>query len=314
MYMMSEYSTISVPQPLHDKLRHSVKGNPRLGYSSIAEFCKEAIRLHMAGIRRERRGAFIEQLNLDDLFKQVSFLARTRGGEYRDAFEQSRTPACLVAPDGAIQNCNTAFVDTLGYATKEQLLGRDVATVFVSVTQLNDLMGRAADTGSIQNQEVQLQRRDGKTFDFMMSVGTLQDNGDIRRYVMTGTDITVRKKIESRMQRENKLFRTLLNEIYDTVVVVQDGKIKYATGRPTLSGYTTEELVGMKLSTLFTEEGVRKAQRRYEQALAGEDIPPITTYEIKCKDGERREAELATRLIEYEGKPALLSVVRATGE
>lgn len=310
MYMMSQYSTISVPQPLHDELRHNVKENPRLGYSSIAEFCKEAIRLHMANIRRERRGAFIEQLDLDDLFKQVAFLAQIQGGEYRAAFEQSQNPACLVAPNGTIRNCNPAFIDALGYAKKEQLLGADIATVFTSTTQLNELMSRAGD-GGVQNQEVQLRRRDGKSFDFMMSVGTIGDNHEIRRYVMTGTDITLRKKIESRMQRENELFRTLLNEIYDTITVAQDGKIKYAAGQPTISGYTTEELVGMKLSTLFTEEGVEKAQRRYERAIAGQDIPSITTYEIKCKDGQRREAEVATRVIEYEGKPALLSVVRA---
>ncbi len=310
MYMMSEYSTISVPQPLHDKLRHSVKGNPRLGYSSIAEFCKEAIRLHMAGIRRERRGAFIEQLNLDDLFKQVSFLARTRGGEYRDAFEQSRTPACLVAPDGTIQNCNASFVDALGYTKKEQLLGSDIATVFTSTAQLNDLMRRAAD-GSTHSQEIQLQRRDDKSFDFMMTVGTITDNGEIQRYVMVGTDITARKKIERRVQRENKLFRTLLSEMYDTITVVQNGKIKYAAGHPTISGYTTEELVGMQLSTLFTEESMEKAQQQYEQSTAGEDISSVTTYEIKCKDGEHRHAEAATRVIEYDGEPALLSVVRA---
>lgn len=310
---MSEYSTISVPQPLHDELRHNVKENPRLGYSSIAEFCKEAIRLHMANIRRERRGAFVEQLNLDDLFRQVSFLAKTRGGEYRDAFEESQNPTCLVAPDGVIRNCNTAFVDALGYTKKDQLLGADIATVFTSTAQLNELMRRAGD-GTVQNEEVQLLRRDGKSFDFMMSVGTIRDDGEVQRYVMTGTDITVRKKIESRMQRENKLFRLLLSEMYDTITVVQDGKIKYAAGHPKISGYTTEELVGMKLPALFTEEGVRKAQRRFERALAGEDIPPITTYEIKCKDGERRKAEIATRVIEYEGEPAMLSVVRATGE
>ena len=313
MYMMSQYSTISVPQPLHDELRHNIKGNPRLGYSSIAEFCKEAIRLHMANIRRERRGAFIEQLDLDDLFKQIEFLAEIQGGEYRETFEQSRNPACLVAPDGVIQNCNMAFIDTLGYAKKEQLLGADIATVFTSTAQLNDLMGRARD-GGVENVEVQLQRRDGKSFDFMMSVGLLRDDGDIERYIMTGTDITVRKKIEAKMQRENAMFRMLLSEIYDTIAVVQDGKIKYAAGQTSLSGYTAEELIGMKLSSLLTDEGVAKAEQRYVRVVGGEDIPSITTYKVKCKDGTLRDIESATRVIEYEGKPAMLSVFRAIPE
>jgi len=308
--MMSQYSTISVPQPLHDELRNNIKGNARLGYSSIAEFCKEAIRLHMANIRRERRGAFIERLDLNDLFKQVELLAEMQGGEYRASFEQSRNPACLVAPDGTIRNCNIAFVDTLGYAKKEQLLGKDIAAVFTDTGQLNELMSRAYD-GDVENHEVQLHRRDGKSFDFMMSVGTIRDNGEIRRYIMTGTDITVRKKIESKMQRENQLFRTLLNEIYDTIAVVQDGKIKYAAGQSALSGYTSEELIGMRLSSLLTEEGLEKAQRRYERAVSGEDIPSIARYTIKTKDGKQLDIEAATRVIEYEEKPALLSVFRS---
>jgi len=307
---MSEYSTISVPQPLHDELRGNIKDNPRLGYSSIAEFCKEAIRLHMANIRRERRGAFLEQLDLDDLFKQIELLAATRGGEYRAAFEQNRQPACLVAPDGTIHNCNRAFVESLGYADKQQLLGKDIATVFASTAQLNELMSRAQ-SGGIQHQEVQLRRRDGKNFDFIMGVAAVQDDGDIQRYIMAGTDITFRKKIERRMQRENKLFRTLLNEIYDTIAVIQDDKIKYAAGHPSISGYTTEELTGMSLSDLLTPEAVQKVRRRYERAVAGEDISSITTYDIKCKDGKRRRVEAATRVIEYEGKPAFLSVFRA---
>jgi hypothetical protein len=43
---MPEYSTISVRKALHDEIKKAV-GNPRRGYDSIAEFTKEAIRLHL---------------------------------------------------------------------------------------------------------------------------------------------------------------------------------------------------------------------------------------------------------------------------
>lgn len=43
---MPDYSTISVPKALHREIKKAVS-DPSKGYDSIAEFAKEAIRLHL---------------------------------------------------------------------------------------------------------------------------------------------------------------------------------------------------------------------------------------------------------------------------
>ena len=43
---MPEYSTISVRKALHEVIKKAVS-DPRRGYDTIAEFTKEAIRLHL---------------------------------------------------------------------------------------------------------------------------------------------------------------------------------------------------------------------------------------------------------------------------
>jgi hypothetical protein len=44
---MIKYSTISVPKMLHDEIRRTVVEDPQIGYSSVAEFSKEAIRIRL---------------------------------------------------------------------------------------------------------------------------------------------------------------------------------------------------------------------------------------------------------------------------
>ena len=112
---MSRYSTISVPVELHDELRKMVKEKPRLGYTSVAEFCKEAIRLHVSHIRMERKEAVLQQINLDDLVKKIDLLSSTTGGIYRIIFEELQDSAFFIAPNGRIVNCNTQMVDPVSY-------------------------------------------------------------------------------------------------------------------------------------------------------------------------------------------------------
>ncbi len=66
---MVKYSTISVPKTLHKEIRRTVVEDPRVGYSSVAEFSKEAIKLRMDELRMELRE---QQANRDDIKRLVN--------------------------------------------------------------------------------------------------------------------------------------------------------------------------------------------------------------------------------------------------
>jgi PAS domain S-box-containing protein len=307
---MSKYSTISVPKELHDELRENVKHNPRLGYSSIAEFCKEAIRLHVANIRNERREAFLQRVDIEGLLRKVDIVSTVEGGQYRRIFETCTDPAFIIAADGSILNCNQQLIDQLGYNEKEDLLGRDVSTLFADQGQLNDVMIQAQDN-MVRDRDVKLKRRDGKTLDFLLSVGTITEGEGATRYVGTGKDITVRKMAEDRLKKEHTLFSTILNEVYDSILIFQNDRIQYATGKCHISGYTPEELEGMDLMDIVAPESREKVKENKQKRLEGEDISPIQRYTVLTRDGEKRRIEVSSEVITYEGQPALLAVVRA---
>jgi len=311
---MARYSTISVPQELHDELQIMVKTKPELGYSSIAEFCKEAIRVHVSNIRAERKEAFIQQLNLPELLRNIELASHTKGGEYRQIFENLMGCAFFVSPDGKIVNCNNEIADHLGYSSKGELLEKDISVLFADINRMNEMMGYVIKNGFVRNYEIKLIRKDGKPLDFVLSVGTVKEGGKIKGYVGTGEDITVRKMVEARLKRERDLYSYIINEMYDAVIVLQDGKIKFAGGQCRSVGYPPDELVGMNVLDLIVSEDRKRVIDITRRRLNGEDIPPIQRYKIISKEGEIREIETSTRVIEYEGRPASLSVVRLAAD
>lgn len=310
---MSNYSTISVPKELHNELRENIKGNPRLGYSSIAEFCKEAVRLHVANIRNERREAFLQRVDIEGLLKKVDIVSTVEGGEYRRIFETCSDPSFVIAADGTILNCNHQLIDQLGYNEKEDLLGKDVSVLFASQKQLNEIMN-LAQQDIVRDSDVALKRRDGKTLDFLLSVGTITDDEDVTRYVGIGKDITVRKMAEDRLKKEHRLFATILNEVYDAILIIQNSRIQYAAGKCHISGYTPEELEGMNIMDILAPESQEKAKENEHKRLEGQDISPIQRYTVLTRDGEKRRIEASSQTITFEGQPAILSVVRSAND
>ncbi|MCD6171434.1 MAG: hypothetical protein J7J36_03335 [Thermoplasmata archaeon] len=68
---MIKYSTISIPKELHEEIEELISKNPELGYSSVAELCKEAIRLRLSEIKMEQRENYISQKEIEELLLMI---------------------------------------------------------------------------------------------------------------------------------------------------------------------------------------------------------------------------------------------------
>lgn len=49
----SLYSTVSIPRGLHIYIQQLIKQNPQLGYVSVADFVKEAIREKLQDVKKQ---------------------------------------------------------------------------------------------------------------------------------------------------------------------------------------------------------------------------------------------------------------------
>lgn len=298
---MTKYSTISLPKELYDKLQELIDKNPELGYSSVADFCKEAIRLHVEGIKRELREDFIRKLDIPLLLKKIETLSAVDRGTYGEAFEKLGEIAFLATEDFIIKDCNQAFLSYLGYFNKEEIVGRKLDEFFGNGDVIERIRKGEKDI------ETKAIRRDGKKLDVLLSIGLL--DGKVK-YVGIARDITVRKYVEAKEKKAKELYEYIINEICDTVVVVQDNKIKFVNKEITKGGYRQGEVIGKEFLNFVAEEDRERMIENYKKLLEGKPDEGPRRYKIICKNGSKRDVEMMSRKIMFEGRPAVLATLR----
>jgi len=112
------------------------------------------------------------------------------------------------------------------------------------------------------------------------------------------------KKIHSLFDKEKK-----------SIVIVQDGFIKYANPSAIkLVGYPLEELISKPFASYLYHEEVSKVTKLYQKRLAGEDIPAIYETRIYHKNGNTIPIEVRASAIRYHGRPADFVFIKRIGK
>jgi len=79
---MEKYTTVSLPYESHRSITRVIRKNPQLGYGSVAEFAKEAIRLRFSDAKNEvtvialRKLSDLPYRNWDEKWKSFRNIAR----------------------------------------------------------------------------------------------------------------------------------------------------------------------------------------------------------------------------------------------
>jgi len=123
--------------------------------------------------------------------------------------------------------------------------------------------------------------------------------------------IIERKRNEEALRESELKYSTFVGKARDGIATIQDHVFKFVNKAMTeISGYTTEELVGMDFLDIFTSEYRDLLSERYEKRLSGEEIPPVYETKIQQKNGKFRHVEVSFGLITYNGKPADMGFFR----
>jgi len=297
---MIKYSTISLPKELYDKLQEILEENPDMGYSSVADFCKEAIRVHVQEIKRELREDFLRSIDVPLLVKKIQSISAADEGTYGKIFEKMNCIAFLFSSGHKMKYCNKEFLDHFGYSRVEDVVGRDISKFFEDKN-----LKKKIKRGGVKNEEVKAVRRDGKRIDLLLDVTRVNN-----LYVGTAKDVTVKNYLIEKERRLRELYEQLINELFDSIMVVQDEKIKFVNRRITMTGYKAEEVLGKNYLNFVAEEDRGRIAKAYEKMLKGKMEMKPRKYKAIFSDGSIKEVELMSKRIKYEGKDALLVVVR----
>ncbi|MFH1313838.1 MAG: PAS domain S-box protein [Candidatus Eisenbacteria bacterium] len=124
-------------------------------------------------------------------------------------------------------------------------------------------------------------------------------------------DITARKQIERELLHSEAKYAALVEQATDGVLVAQDNVLKFVNKAcADMVGYSVEEMTGRPFLDVIAPEYRAVIGERYKARLNGEDVPSLFEVEACCSDGTTKEVEFSSAIIEYEGRPAIMGMVR----
>lgn len=109
---------------------------------------------------------------------------------------------------------------------------------------------------------------------------------------------------------ENK-YRVITEFANDCILVIQDGKMVF--GNPAycdLIGWALGDSTPGDLFDILAPEDRKRILEHYKTLLDGDSVPNPDTVPIQRSDGKRRFVEIASNVILYRNRPAILAVMR----
>jgi PAS domain S-box-containing protein len=139
-----------------------------------------------------------------------------------------------------------------------------------------------------------------------MSIQEIQKDNERQGYVLTGIDITERKRAEE----ELKLRAQILDSATDSIFLHDFDKNFIYVNKTAcrIHGYSREEFIKMKLSQVIAPERVSRLDSEFQEMLEKDQV--IFESAHLRKDGSIMPAEVHGRTIDSGGKKLILTVIR----
>lgn len=222
---------------------------------------------------------------------------------YRTLIESSMDAVSL-NQDGRFLLVNSAFCKMFGY-TNEEIFSMEPQSFIAPEDRerVMDLHYRRM-RGEIerQNYTASFIHKSGKRVLTQLNATTVQVNGKNASFI-TMSDITERTEMENALRESEAKYKTLVENSQDGILIVRDNRVLFANNTIcNVLGYCAE---GMNL---FSSVDIIHPDDQYKVRAIGErrrnqDFSTINeTFRMIAKNGEIKECETTSTLIEFEGQ------------
>ncbi len=161
------------------------------------------------------------------------------------AIEHSLNACTIVDADGCCVFANRAFLVLWGYVDQDEVLGTSLLRHCADARVPSRIVAALKATGA-DVREIAARRKDGSTFDVLISSRRFCGGDGRELYISTSLDITQRREGEARLRRSEATYRTLF-EVAGAGLLLTDSdmRILLANSRAAaISGLSAEALVG----------------------------------------------------------------------
>ncbi|HEX7456246.1 MAG TPA: PAS domain S-box protein [Candidatus Nanoarchaeia archaeon] len=135
--------------------------------------------------------------------------------------------------------------------------------------------------------------------------------GTLSKVLISIVDLTRHQQIEEALRTSGKKYSTLVEKGNDGIIIIQDGILKFVNQKSSeITGFSVKEAMGRPFIGFVSPEYRGLVMERYKKRLNGEKVPGKYEIEILAKNGRKIPIEVSASLIEHEGKPADMALLR----
>lgn len=189
--------------------------------------------------------------------------------------------------DGMMISINEAFTRTLGYS-EEEAIGKTTIelNLWADEADRDYIVKELLENGKVENYEVNFLRKDRNIVNGLLSASLIDLEG-ITHILTVTKDISLRKRIEEKLNREQFLINALMNNLTDHVYFKDlDSKFIRNNKAHLLSfGFTDPEQVAGKSDFDFFEEKAARQAFNDEQQIIKSGEPILKEEKLTRKDG-----------------------------
>nr|MDO8079392.1 PAS domain S-box protein [Candidatus Freyarchaeota archaeon] len=279
----------------------------------------EVIRNHQSTLVRKGKSWFLvedvwKRKLADEKVAESQTKLKRSEEKYRQLVENLNEGIWVIDEEDKTAFVNKRMAEILGYSLDE-MLGKHLFSFMdekgEKVAKYNLERRRQ---GIREDHDFEFIRKDGtRIYTRLATSPIIDENGNYAGALAAVIDITERRRMEEELANSEKRYKELFNNTGDAIVIHDlEGKILEVNSVACERfGYSREELMQMSPMDIDAPEYAAKVPERIE-ALRQKGQIIFETAHVRrdgC-DGIRIPTEVSSRLIEYEGKPAILSIAR----
>jgi two-component system, cell cycle sensor histidine kinase and response regulator CckA len=164
------------------------------------------VAVHSQLVRRGSRVAGLQMIGRDlSERRRAEEAIRQSEDRHRQVFEEDLSALFVAGPDGQLRTCNPAFVRLFGFATTADALTSNLDALYPEGA-LASRFARVAADGAIQQEEIELRRKDGRVLHVIQSlVGRFDETGALTSVVGYAIDDTPRKALQVQVRHAMRM-------------------------------------------------------------------------------------------------------------
>ena len=253
--------------------------------------------------------------------KRAEAVLRESEARFRAFVEQSPVSIGVFNLKGCGLYANRKFLENLGLNSVDDLIGRPAYEYFApEFREQSRERTRRRQQGLPVPAEYEsvAVRADGSQFPAHLAVAPIQ-MPEATVSIAFLTDISDRKRAEEQILQSEKKYRELFQVNKDGIAIFllnpdesPSNFIEVNDAAPAMLGYTREEMLGLTPMMLEPDTALEEIQRRQAE-LRSKGISNFETV-LQHRNGQSIHTEFTAQIIQYEGKPAVMNIVRDVTE